>query len=314
MENKFTKLKTGICVLLILCIINAKAQSKHNIAVINNEFVPSSLTVKPGDTVVWTNTSGYHNVNGTLATYPSNPESFGNSAGMNWVYTFVFNTPGTYNYHCNPHVELGMKGKIIVEETMEQPVLSIEFAAMSPHVDQKMVLYSYLKPGMDKIGEKSVTIEQADFTLDIINVEVGKSYEIDFYADFNKNGAYDSPPADHAWRMNIDNVQGNTTVKFTHNANFTDIFPATSSQNFVIKSDEINIYPNPAYSIISIESRSVNGRALINIFSNSGQLLYTKEIEENNKNLDIGFLPEGTYLIQINTNDSNHYSKFIKLR
>ena len=33
----------------------------------------------------------------------------------NWWYTVVFNTAGTYDYQCDPHVNMGMVGQIIVQ-------------------------------------------------------------------------------------------------------------------------------------------------------------------------------------------------------
>lgn len=77
-------------------------------------FTPASLTINQGDTVLWDNVSGFHNVNGTQATYPSNPVSFGNSpAAAPWNYTFVFNTPGSYSYVCDVH-GISMSGTIVV--------------------------------------------------------------------------------------------------------------------------------------------------------------------------------------------------------
>ena len=90
----------------------------------SNNFVPSSLTINVGDTVVFSNAGGYHNVNGNLSTYPSNPESFGyamsswssmvGSPTSSWTYTYVFTFPGSYTYQCDPHVGMGMVGTIIV--------------------------------------------------------------------------------------------------------------------------------------------------------------------------------------------------------
>ena len=40
----------------------------------SNNFIPSNLPIDVGDTLVFSNAGGYHNVNGTLATYPNNPE------------------------------------------------------------------------------------------------------------------------------------------------------------------------------------------------------------------------------------------------
>ena len=81
------------------------AQTSHNVTVANFAFTPSSLTIEEGDTVFWTNTSGTHNVNGSIATFPSNPDSFGSGAASssNWTYSFVFTIAGNYDYRCDPH-------------------------------------------------------------------------------------------------------------------------------------------------------------------------------------------------------------------
>ena len=81
----------------------------------NNNFVPSTLTISLGDTVEFTNTGGFHNVNATLSTFPNNPQGFGNIvSSSNWSLQHIFTIAGTYNYQCDPHVSMGMIGTIIV--------------------------------------------------------------------------------------------------------------------------------------------------------------------------------------------------------
>lgn len=105
------------------------AQRSHVVDVTNNIYTPAELTINVGDTVIWTNSQGFHNVNGTTDTYPSNPESFGNSTGSGWTYSYVFNTVGSYDYQCDPHVGFGMTGIInVVETTVNiEPLLSNSF-------------------------------------------------------------------------------------------------------------------------------------------------------------------------------------------
>ena len=80
------------------------AQTTHTVIVRDFEFDPADLTIETGDTVVWENEQGFHNVNGTTATFPDNPEGFGNApAGAPWTYEFTFTTPGDYDYLCDVH-------------------------------------------------------------------------------------------------------------------------------------------------------------------------------------------------------------------
>ena len=93
------------------------AQVNHQVQTAGTSFSPNSLTIEQGDTVTFTNTGGTHNVNGTQTTFPSNPESFGNSVGSGWSFFHKFNVPGTYNYQCDPHSGAGMTGTITVTPT-----------------------------------------------------------------------------------------------------------------------------------------------------------------------------------------------------
>ncbi len=95
-------------------------QSVFNVAVTNFEFTPSALTIEVGDTVRWTNVSGTHNVDGTIASYPSNPVGFANPADGSgtWVFDVVFTVPGTYQYECGVHGP-NMPGSITVNSTTD---------------------------------------------------------------------------------------------------------------------------------------------------------------------------------------------------
>ena len=100
---------------------------------------------------------------------------------------------------------------------------TISFSNMSPHLGQRLELRVIDKSTMMEVDRKIVESVTVNFNQPIDNLVVGQSYFIDFYADFNSNGKYDAPPGDHAWRISLDNVQGNDVVNFSHNTNFTDI-------------------------------------------------------------------------------------------
>lgn len=65
-------------------------------------YDPQFLTIEVGDIVQWTNTSGTHNVSGTLTLYPNNPEGFssGAPASGGWTFSHTFTIPGFYEYRC----------------------------------------------------------------------------------------------------------------------------------------------------------------------------------------------------------------------
>ena len=65
-------------------------------------YQPQFLTIDLGDSVEWHQVNGWHNVAGTTALYPDNPEGFtsGAPAQGTWTFTHGFTIPGFYQYHC----------------------------------------------------------------------------------------------------------------------------------------------------------------------------------------------------------------------
>lgn len=88
------------------------------------QFEPTSVTIKPGDTVKWVmNKVPPHNAvfddtkiaDKSLAKQLSH-EKLMFSPGESYETTFPADTPpGTYPFYCQPHRGAGMGGKIIVE-------------------------------------------------------------------------------------------------------------------------------------------------------------------------------------------------------
>ena len=101
--------------------------------------------------------------------------------------------------------------------------IMVDFSAMTPHVGEYLYLSLMdMTTGME-VERKKMFLTGPDFNVSFIGITPGDAYNIDFFADHNKNGHYDAPPADHAWRISLDSVLGDTTISFVHNTNFTDI-------------------------------------------------------------------------------------------
>lgn len=101
-------------------------------------FEPESLTIAPGDTVVWENVGSIgHSVTAYEDNIPENAEYFasggfdaeqpardnypaqGNILGGE-TYSHTFETEGTYEYFCIPHEDVGMIGTIEVSSAGQQ--------------------------------------------------------------------------------------------------------------------------------------------------------------------------------------------------
>ncbi len=85
----------------------------NTVAISNYSFGPQTLTVTVGTTVTWVNmdTVAHSVVSGTS----QQPSGLFESALLNHgqSFSYTFNAPGTYVYHCGPHPY--MTGTIVVE-------------------------------------------------------------------------------------------------------------------------------------------------------------------------------------------------------
>jgi hypothetical protein len=189
--------------------------------------------------------------------------------------------------------------------------LGIHFMGMTPHVGQNLWLSVIDKQSGISIDTVQTTV-QVEFMITVAGIVTGKSYDIDFFADHNKNGNYDKPPMDHAWRIKLENVQGDTTLMFMHNTSFTDIFSTTS--NKTVQDLNVRMYPNPASDRVYVELGEVVGsETLISIYDITGKLRYQEKKQNDNRiEIDVQNLSGGIYFIDFRTNNKQNMLKLIK--
>lgn len=86
-------------------------QDTNKVTIQNFAFAPSSIIVKKGTTVTWTNEDSVaHTVAETDG--KTGPNSQDISKGQS--YSFTYDTVGTFNYHCSIHPD--MIGKVTVTD------------------------------------------------------------------------------------------------------------------------------------------------------------------------------------------------------
>ncbi|MBN2009820.1 T9SS type A sorting domain-containing protein [candidate division KSB1 bacterium] len=119
---------------------------------------------------------------------------------------------------------------IIHSQAIAQYKLMLQFHDMSPHVGQMLSIRVVDQASGFSVGHSIIpAISGPDFDVEMYVMIPGHNYHIDFYADLNGNGMYDTPPADHAWRLLLTNVVGDTSLSFIHDIVFTDVaFPPLS--------------------------------------------------------------------------------------
>lgn len=128
MKSLFTNIRFAVAILASVFMgQQSVAQALIDVTASGGSFASANITINIGDTVRWTNTSGTHNVNGKAATFPGNPDSFGNAVGTGWTYTYVFTIAGSYNYQCDVHAP-AMVGTVTVIDPTDIAEESVETA------------------------------------------------------------------------------------------------------------------------------------------------------------------------------------------
>ena len=117
------KIISLLCISLYSFIYSA--QTTHTVNAGSYYYTPTNLTVQVGDSVIWINDGGLHDVNGntnSINNQPfNNPVTFDspstNTAGA-VIFAYKFTVPGTYNYDCSvgSHAANGMVGSVIVTD------------------------------------------------------------------------------------------------------------------------------------------------------------------------------------------------------
>ena len=104
-------------ILTLICISMASHSAVHNVTVTSNSFTPAVLNIEAGDSVIFTNTSGLHNVkadDGTFRCSTDCESSPGDGGGApnsgSWVTEITFNSIGSFNYFCEIHGGSGGSG------------------------------------------------------------------------------------------------------------------------------------------------------------------------------------------------------------
>ncbi len=95
---------------------NNGVSGDHVVVMGDHSFNPSVINVSVGETVLWVNESNLaHTVtSGTSGNHDGNFDSGSVPPGGEFSHTFQ--TAGSYNYYCIPHLGAGMAGTVQVQD------------------------------------------------------------------------------------------------------------------------------------------------------------------------------------------------------
>ena len=85
------------------------SQTSHLVVLTGIVFTDADITISVGDTVIWRNDEGFHNVEADDGSFSS-----GDPAQAPWTFKHVFTAKGVNPYFCIVHVGFGMTGVVTV--------------------------------------------------------------------------------------------------------------------------------------------------------------------------------------------------------
>jgi plastocyanin len=107
------------------------AAANHIVNIEGVTFVPASIVINTGDTVIWRNTDALNHT--VTAGNPCSANGQFNSGIMDPAeeFSFTFNTVGDFNYYCLFHCLGGMTGDVTVEEAPTPVTTPVPSATLS---------------------------------------------------------------------------------------------------------------------------------------------------------------------------------------
>ena len=110
--RRLLQLATLSLVALLVFAPSALAQDREvTVRMEDNFFDPANITVEPGTTVTWVQSGNNPH---TTTSYDGLWDSGMIEGGSGGTFSFTFEEPGTFDYFCIPHEELGMIGSVTV--------------------------------------------------------------------------------------------------------------------------------------------------------------------------------------------------------
>ncbi len=110
-----------ILMAMLMSISISSFSTTHDVQIVGNSFSPSIIQIEAGDTVRWTNSGGFHNIeanDGSFRCSDSCEVTAGDgngAASSSWATVEItFNNVGLFDYFCEIHFGSGMTGSIDV--------------------------------------------------------------------------------------------------------------------------------------------------------------------------------------------------------
>jgi len=249
------------------------------------------------------------------------------------VYTQNFYNSSEANYHLNnwevvPNIARSMDFSGIVRDNNLT-------TGQTSHINTTVNLQNVgpFKVTSQTTNETWTAGQSATVTWDVAgtNANMINTANVKILVSFDAGQTWDytlteSTPNNGTYTFNVPYAIGETTNARLMIRPVDNIYLAVNPINFTINSplsstevnenDSIKIWPNPTNGIINIETAKNYNQIIIRIFDLTGKQIHYYNSDRSNSNLHrlaLNQIPNGVYIVSINT-DNEHYSKKIIIK
>jgi plastocyanin len=276
-------------VIATLFFLKSSFATTHVIEIVDNQFLPATITMVVGDTIQWKWKGDIHT---TTSTDIPNGAAPWNSAVHNKGYTFKYKVTviGTYNYKCKIHAPLGMVGTIMVTSAL--PVVLNNFGISPTNTHGALIAWStateintdhfeIMRSTDDKNFEKITSIPAAGNSSSIHNYSytdnaIPASYHYTYYY------------------LSIIDKDGKKTLSQIK------MFANLNGKPKLIESLSPNPISRPGHLMLQFNAEK-EGSMHVQLYNASGKLVKEADLSGtiglNNGHFHVGDVPAGVYTI-----------------
>lgn len=183
-------------------------------------------------------------------------------------------------------------------------VVNVNFSGMQEYAGMKMEIKMINTSTKAIEGDTVIpALSGNNFSLAFTGTHAVSS-NVDFYIDKNRNGTYDPPPIDAAWRLSTGPLHSTATLSFVNNTNYTDIGAGVNSVA------RVNPIGNPANDFKVVNNgleipANYNGKTLqLQAFDLSGRLLWVEKLSAKGSRIEFNHSRHGIVFLKIRENNS----------
>ena len=178
----------------------------HRVDIMAATYTPQNITINEGDTVRWVAVQynqGANYIHTTTSDFGSSETWDSGNMNLGSAFTYMFNTAGTYSYHCTNHADMTGNITVVVGSSQGLSSTGINVAGGDDRLEMDGTVVSGFGVGVMQSGGE---LDISGYSLIIADTVGVDAYDVDYTGD----GANVEVDTDYGIALNIESPAGMT--------------------------------------------------------------------------------------------------------